>query len=146
MSGAKFTPGPWRWELNTTSKVIQLCGGRPQFDKTVMDFTRWGMGRAAPRFQGPTEPHRLMTRAEHFGVVVAGREHHRSWFQGIDQPDANLIAAAPELYEALEAAEKQLVHDWHKIDNEWGPSGETPDCDETIARVRAALAKARGGA
>ena len=60
--------------------------------------------------------------------------------------NATLLAHAPELYEALVEAETQLVHDWHKIDNEWGPSGETPDCDETIARVRAALAKARGAA
>lgn len=134
MSTPKFTPGPWRWELNKHSKVIELCGGRPQFDKTVMDFERWGMGGAAPRFQDPTDQHLLLTRAEHFAVVVPGREHHRSWFQGIDQPDANLIAAAPELYEALHG-----TLDW--LASYPGFGSET-----AWLKAHAALAKARGGA
>lgn len=139
MSAPKFTPGPWRWELNMTSKVIQLCGGRPTFDKTVMDFARWGMGRAAPRFQSSIDPHKLMTRAEHFGVEVAGRAHHREWFQGIDQPDANLIAAAPELYEALEAAELACRMGI--------PPSEVLSLNSTIRlAARAALTKARGEA
>lgn len=103
MSTSSHTPGPWRWELNLTSRVVQLCGGRPRFDKIVMDFKRWGMGSAAPRFQNPEHPHRLMTRADEFAVPVDGREHHYQWFQDIDQPDARLIAAAPDLYAALAA-------------------------------------------
>lgn len=137
MSTPKFTPGPWRWELNKNSKVIELCGGRPQFDKTVMDFERWGMGGAAPRFQDPADQHLLLTRAEHFAVVVPGREHHRSWFQGIDQPDANLIAAAPELYYALAG----LVADIERV----GPESWVT-AYVGLHRVHAALAKAEGAA
>jgi hypothetical protein len=44
------TPGPWRWEVNLTSRVIDLVGGKPTYDMTVMDFVRWGMTSAQPRF------------------------------------------------------------------------------------------------
>ncbi len=46
MSAPTHTEGPWRWELSMQSKRLHLVGGRPQFDLTVMDFTRWGMGGA----------------------------------------------------------------------------------------------------
>ena len=56
-----------------------------------------------------------------------------------EQIDANarLIAAAPELYEALEA----MVAAWHTRYCDDGP-----DLDEIEQRARAALAKARGEA
>jgi hypothetical protein len=44
---AQHTPGPWRWEFNAERKSVDLVGGRPMFDLTVMDFARWGMGNAA---------------------------------------------------------------------------------------------------
>lgn len=69
------------------------------FDKTVMDFTRWGMQSAQPRFKDPNTGY--IENAEMFAEVVPGREHHKAWFQTINQPDANLIAAAPDLLEAL---------------------------------------------
>lgn len=62
------------------------------------------------------------------------------------QAAVRLIVAAPALRDALEGALAQLVHDWWKIDAEWGPSGEKPDSDPVIAEARAALAKARGEA
>lgn len=100
---AKFTAGPWRWELNEKHKQIQLCGGKPTFDKTVMGFARYGMGGAAPLFINPNDEMCILERAEFFGEIFSGREHHADWFKTINTPDANLIAAAPELYEALEA-------------------------------------------
>jgi hypothetical protein len=45
----KWTQGPWRWEFNPKTKTAQLCGGKPQFDSTVMDFIRVGMFGAGPR-------------------------------------------------------------------------------------------------
>lgn len=72
---ANVTPGPWRWNMNKTSQSIQLEGGKPTFDKTVMDFVRWGMGRAAPRFNDEIDGNQfnIMERADRFGAVVPGR-------------------------------------------------------------------------
>lgn len=91
----KATPGPWRWELNEKHKDVQLSGGKPTFDKTVMDFVRYGMGGAAPRFNMELcSDYCIMERAEKFGVSVDGREHHSDWFKSIAHPDAEWIAAA----------------------------------------------------
>jgi hypothetical protein len=84
------TPGPWRWELNEKGKTISLEGGKPKFDMSVIRFRRYGMTGAMPEFQVDG----LMRPATDFAKVVPGREHHASWFKGIDHPDANYIAAA----------------------------------------------------
>jgi len=98
----KYTPGPWRWEFNQKSKYIHLVGGKIRYDLTVMDFVRYGMGGAAPRFNiDHGQDMQLMHRADTMGVIVKGREHHQNWFKDIDHPDAKLIAAAPDLLEAL---------------------------------------------
>jgi hypothetical protein len=84
------TAGPWRWELNEKGKTISLEGGKPKFDMSVIRFRRYGMTGAMPEFQVDG----LMHPATDFAKVVPGREHHASWFKGIDHPDANYIAAA----------------------------------------------------
>jgi hypothetical protein len=105
----KATPGPWRWEVSLHAKSAQICGG-VKYDLTVMDFVRWGMSHAAPRFwtwrKRPSstavngrwfwvadDPQRVDAVA----VPVPGREHHGDWFRDIDHPDAALIALAPAL-------------------------------------------------
>lgn len=99
----KGTKAPWRWELNKKSKDLNLCGHGEcgPYDYTVMDFERWGMGGAVPRFR--VAPSQTMVKAFELSKIVKGREHHKEWFQDIDHPDAKLIAAAPELMECLQA-------------------------------------------
>lgn len=97
----KFTPGPWRWELNMKSKQVQLSGGNPKYDLTVMDFARWGMGGAAPRFREDVDRMNIMHRCEKWAIPQSGREHHARWFQILDHPDSLLIQAAPDLFHAL---------------------------------------------
>lgn len=92
----KWTPGPWQWELSERGKQVRLCS---RSNMTVMDFVRWGMAGAMPRFLSPRH---LMRKATEHGVIVPGREHHADWFKTIDHPDARLIAAAPSLAEALQ--------------------------------------------
>jgi hypothetical protein len=104
MSG--HTPGPWRWEFNATHKYVQLCGGRPEFDKTVMDFTRWGMGGATPRFTGCDDGFRILHKLsdrKDWIAPITDREHHAHWCATVDHPDARLIAAAPDLLDQHEA-------------------------------------------
>lgn len=112
--GLKHTPGPWRWEFNATSKTLQLCGGIPKFDKTVMDFARWGMGGASPRFNGKHagDDHNILFRPserQDWMVPFLGREHHASWLMDITHPDAQLIASAPDLAKRVHELEEELA-------------------------------------
>jgi len=131
------TPGPWRWEINVKGYQLQLCGGTPRFDKTVLNFIRWGMGSATARFR--TEIN-LMSPANDFAEVVQGREHHAEWFQTINHPDARLIAAAPELLEALN--DLLVWADWHS-DRHRSVSMDEPNTG-ALEKARAAIAKATG--
>ena len=98
-----YTPGPWQWELNERGKQVRLCS---RSNMTVMDFVRWGMGGAMPRFLSSEH---LMRKATEYGVIVPGREHHAEWFKTLDHPDARLIAAAPQLAEALRSILADVV-------------------------------------
>jgi hypothetical protein len=135
MSG--HTPGPWRWEVSLKSKNVSLCGGRPPFDQTVMDFVRWGMGGAAPRLIDHNRF--LLRRADEFSVTVPGREHHSAWFRAIDHPDARMIEASPEMYDAL----VWIVNCASCV----GKDGEPPTSEEYRDALNAgvaAIAKAEG--
>lgn len=112
------TPGPWRWEFNRKNKSIQLVGGVPTFDKTVMDFERWGMGGACPRFNEKIAGNEfnIMTRVSDHPDWIApfdGRTHHADWCADVMHPDARLIAAAPMLLDAAISAYELLkvIHD-----------------------------------
>jgi hypothetical protein len=138
MSDQPHTPGPWRWEINRQSKSIQLVGGRPQGDKTVMDFERWGMHSAAPRFNAAivgNEFNIMYAPQDHTGWVqpFPGRGHHAKWCADVDHPDARLIAAAPELLHAL----RHLMHNIKA-------SGKRIDLGLAPEMAAAAIAKATG--
>ena len=125
----KATTGPWRWNVNGDTKSVEIEGGRPMYDKTVMDFARWGMNRAQPRFNGA-----LVDGEDGFNILYplsgrkdwiapyAGREHHKSWFANVTHPDAALIVAAVNFvrsddFRAL-LAEREAMR--------WRPISEAP--------------------
>ncbi|WP_143281616.1 hypothetical protein [Caballeronia cordobensis] len=85
---------------------MQLVGGVPTYDLTVMDFARWGMDGACVRLREDVEGmnimHRLADRADWI-APFHGREHHANWCADVTHPDMRLMAAAPDLLEALKA-------------------------------------------
>lgn len=102
---AQHTSGPWRWEISMQAKRLHLVGGRPQFDLTIMDFERWGMGNATVSLRdtahdGMNLMHKLHERPDWI-APFPGREHHKSWLQNVVHPDMLLIAAAPDMLSSL---------------------------------------------
>ena len=108
------TPGPRRFEVNRKRKAVELSGGSPRFDKSIMTFARYGMDRAAPVFwfwQKGENWSEKPKRADELAVAVPGREHHADWFAVIDHPDARFLETNPadvvEIIERLERAEAE---------------------------------------
>jgi len=75
-----------------------------------------------------------------FAVPVAGREHHSYWFQGLSHPDADLIAAAPDLLAAC-----RLVHALGEAERREGSDALWTDEFRSIFEAaNAAIDKAEG--
>lgn len=133
---SNHTPGPWRWEVNMESKILHLVGGKPQFDLTILEPTRWGMGSATLMLRdtahdGMNIMHKLHERRD-WVSPFPGREHHANWCASVKHPDMQLIEAAPDLLSLLQDA----------VDS-FGPHLEGSD-DEWLIFARAAIAKATG--
>ncbi|MEU8920380.1 hypothetical protein AB0D10_05490 [Kitasatospora sp. NPDC048545] len=100
------TPGPWRWRGNTEARHLRLQtphhGGL-----TVMDFKRWGMQGARPRF---ARDHLMYPANEMVTYEVAAwsKDIYRKDIVGIEHPDAEFIAAAREDVPALLARVREL--------------------------------------
>jgi hypothetical protein len=128
---AMHTPGPWRWEINERHKSINLCGGRPLYDLTVMDFQRWGMQGAQIRLRDTSQEGRnLMYNTSHWAKEVKRREHHAGWFKSLNHPDAVLIQSAPDLLDATKKAVASLLID--------------QDIDAALSHLQEAIKKATG--
>jgi hypothetical protein len=138
-SGVGFTPGPWAWMGNQYGLYLATThSGR----KYVMGFRRVGMQGAQPVFRAGE---RLVPAADlvEFEVgdgtargFAAGRANetvYRYDVSGIDNADARLIAAAPDLFEALIAMLSALRYN--------GPDADG-FIDSSERHARAALAKA----
>lgn len=139
-----WTPGPWRWTLNLSSKSILLVGGRPMFDKTVMQFGRWGMSSAAPLFNGEIAGDRYnvmyrVTDRDEWHAPLPGREHHADWCQAVVHPDASLMAASPDLADALQ----DMLAGWRYIREHHGDLYGV-GWDRAEEKAVAALARATG--
>lgn len=121
MSEGKHTPGPWAWFGNAGSNSVYLAtihGGR----RFVMDFTRWGMRGAQPRFQterGIMVDAKDLLQFEVGDQSIVGADAarkdtsvYRLDVRGIASADAQLIAAAPDLLDALKdlLASNDAVH------------------------------------
>lgn len=146
MSAPSFTPGPWQWEFNRAHKSMSLVGGRPKYDLTIMDFDRWGMRGAVATLRDTAEDgmnimHRLCDRPDWI-APFPGRNHHADWCADVIHPDMRLMAAAPDLLEAL-----QLFVAWSEAERNhegttfWGRVDMLTALD---ASARAAIAKATG--
>lgn len=107
----KHTPGPWRIEDKDTFPYIEADQGK--------------------KWNNPTICH-LYQDVTPFDSVTCG-----AWLKAFDNATANarLIAAAPDLLNALERIVKELGASGYKGDT------EEPSCIHT---ARAVIAKARG--
>ncbi len=104
--------GPWHWLCDPGTRRIRIEGPPRVFGpwfETVVDFCRYGMSGAAPRFRrydpaedGPGE----MVRADLGSVPIPGREHHADWARKIVHPVGRLMVEArtliPELLDEVE--------------------------------------------
>lgn len=144
MSG--HTPGPWGWFGNASSNTIQLATVN-QGRRYVMLFRRWGMAGAQPVFQ-PAD--RMVPASQLCTFEVGDRDVvgvdaakanasvYRYDIRGIDCADARLIAAAPDLLEALEAMTRVFVPFPREDTEGWREE------HEAYEEARAAIALATG--
>ena len=141
MGEARNTPGPWRWELSESYKSLHLVGGKPKYDLTIIEPTRWGMRGATLMIRdtahdGMNIMHKLHERRDWI-APFANRAHHAKWCADVVHPDMRLIAAAPELLEALQRLMQHLPYN----DDSFDDSGLY---EAAQARAIAAIKKANG--
>ena len=115
-------------------KSVHLIGGKPTYDLTILEPTRWGMNRASfmlrdTAHDGMNILHKLHERSDWWGPFK-GRNHHASWCAQVTHPDMRLIESAPDLLAALQ----RLM----------GGTSDMEDALSAAAQARAAITKALG--
>ncbi len=119
------TPGPWYWEK--TKHNIRLMTPKNRLC-IVMDFVRRGMQGAQPRF------------SDRGDRPLGGIMHNADEIDLAQNPDARLIAAAPKLLEACQAAYADL----EQYEDTDIPGGGGYAVMDTVRKLRAAIAAATG--
>jgi hypothetical protein len=122
----QHTPGPWAWRVNRSARQVELVA-RHSGTLLVMDFDRWGMQRAEPRFRDSG----LMVNARELTATIPGEEHNEHWYRTLEHPDARLIAAAPTMLAALQKLMPFCDEGDVEIETEW---------QRAVADARAAIA------
>lgn len=102
---ASLPAAPWQWFGNALTREVYLAtvhDGRV----IIMDFERWGMGGAQPRFQialdgepGNGVMRKLVDLPPALGPQMVGS--HRNDFVGIGHPAARFMAESPALVDRL---------------------------------------------
>lgn len=138
------TEGPWKWRINRNYKQISLVGRNSDI---VMDFARWGMGGASPRFACHKTPLKILDRPVDRPDWIADSPDHTTAHRKIVQVDAAFMEAAdPTTIRALLADLDELRAALAKLTaprpvSEWSedfgavlwwklPVGEAPYCGE----------------
>ena len=123
---AAIPPGPWRWGGNATCNELDLRT-RGRGGQFLMQFVRWGFGRAQPRFPVWDEPGPWTENKWGIMRPVWDRERdpslkarmlkvgmiekevvYRGDIVGIDNPVARALAASPTDVERLIAEVERL--------------------------------------
>lgn len=145
------TPGPWKWFGNRSGGVYLATAHSGR--KYIMGFKRYGMNGAQPLFRCNDRmvPAADLVEFEVGDGIARGFKQadkdgsvYRYDVSGIDNADARLIAAAPELLEALKEAHRALMfYEWYN-----NPKSGWASSDNVTVRgmVDAAIAKATGEA
>ncbi len=92
----EHTPGPWNWYGRKDQHRIFLATPKRGIT-VVMDFTRWGTQGAQPRFHSEEPLGILRPVAE---LLDPDQNRDSNPIIIVNHPDARLIAAAPDLYDA----------------------------------------------
>lgn len=139
------TPGPWAWMGNQHGLYLATTHSGRRY---VMGFRRMGFNGAQPVFRANE---RMVPASDIVEFEVGDRDVrgfaaakeddsvYRYDVDGIDNADARLIAAAPDLLEALQEA-RDALHQ-HYVDWDGEPEDAVPlqlaiaKCDEAIARA-----------
>lgn len=146
MSETKHTPGPWQWFGSYPHRGVYLA--TPDRGRLiVMDFVRRGMNGATPRFNigcmTPAQDLVTFQVGDHGVVGYANAKRNSSVYRfdidSIDHPDARLIAAAPDLLEALRPLARLELPA-----NPRGNAGAYSIYHDHIRAAVAAIAKAEG--
>lgn len=144
------TPGPWAWMGNQHDLYLATTHSGRRY---VMGFDRMGFRSAQPTFRAGN---RILSAAALVEFEVGDRgvrgfeqgkaddSVYRYDVIGIDNPDARLIAAAPELLAAVQAflpaVESDLLFEQQSGD------GDYQALAQAVQSARAAVAKATGEA